>query len=217
MTRYFFITVLLTVVCVFPSFAARKKEVIAASNIKFEGKNTNIKNLLEIDGYYYSAEEYKTKSGIMFFEDGTYVSFFFKDNATEEGIKTNMSLWIESWIKNRKIRWGIRWGIYRIDRDTLVVHDYVRAGLWGREWSIYEIRYKIIDRTTIQRIYIRSALKSDDSYYITNNPWKKNDPASHFISCDSLPSSDCWLKEEKWIWRNESDWEAYMKQIKTKK
>ena len=28
----------------------------------------------------------------------------------------------------------------------------------------------------------------------------------HFMSADSLPSSDNWLKEKKWTWRNEQDW-----------
>ena len=38
------------------SCASQKKEIIAKSTIKLEGINTNIRDLIEIDGYYYMKE-----------------------------------------------------------------------------------------------------------------------------------------------------------------
>jgi hypothetical protein len=63
-------------------------------------------------------------------------------------------------------------------------------------------------------------LKVDESYYQSlkdYSPWISNSVPLYFSPADSLPSSDCWLKEEKWIWRHESDWKAYMEKIKQKK
>jgi len=62
---------LLFILCCF-SCASQKKEVIAKSTIKLEGKNTNIRDLLDIDGVY--------SSSTMFFEDGTWVSFLMNKN-----------------------------------------------------------------------------------------------------------------------------------------
>ena len=67
-------------------------------------------------------------------------------------------------------------------------------------------------------IYSKSLLKRDETYYRDMNvsPWI-NGGYLYFTPADSLPSSDCWLKEEKWIWRNEQDWKDYMERIKEKK
>ena len=78
-----------------------------------------------------------------------------------------------------------------------------------------EERYKIVDRETLQRISYKGLLKADES---SNDIYgtRVND-TFHFTPADSLPSSDNWLKENKWIWRNESDWKAYMERIKAEK
>lgn len=44
------------------------------------------------------------------------------------------------------------------------------------------------------------------------SPWREGSPL-HFTPADTLPSSDNWLKENKWIWRNESDWKNYMQHV----
>jgi len=67
------------------SCASQKKEVITKSTIKLEGKKTNIRDLIEIDGYYPSSnQEY---GSMMFFEDGTWVHFHFKEDISDSEIK----------------------------------------------------------------------------------------------------------------------------------
>jgi hypothetical protein len=178
-----------------------------------EGKSTGIRNLMEIDGYY-SSIEYYNRGGTKFFEDGTWVAFSFKCDISENEIKFNMSKSIKSWVKDRQIRWGSYWGVYKIRGDTLIMFKYDEGSFW-KGWSLYEYQYKILDRNSIQRIYIKGLLKEDLRYDRNNNisPWKKNDEPAIFFPADSLPSSDCWLKEEKWIWRNEQDWKDYMQKI----
>ena len=200
--------------------------------IKLEGKNTGIRDVLDIDGYYqsidsafpkrngYTSKRMNDKSlnctGMMFFEDGSCCSFRFKEGATENTKRENLSQAIYSWEQKGQARWG-SWGVYKIDKDTIVVQTVTKAGWFSQPWSFSEYKYEIIDSHTLKYIYYKwlPADKHD-----TDNPYDRSRSYpifSEFIPADSLPSSDCWLKEEKWIWRNESDWKNYMEKIKEKK
>jgi hypothetical protein len=192
------------------SCASQKKEIIAKSTIKLEGRNTNIRDLIKIDGYYYM-KEYPDSNCRMFFEDGTWVDFYFKRDTSDDDIKANMSKSVTSWMDGRQLRWGSYWGVYKIENDTLIVYRYDKGTFW-KGWSFTEEKYKVIDKETVQRISYRSLLKAGES---SNDVYgtRVND-TFHFAPADSLPSSDCWLKEEKWIWRNEEDWKEYQKQVK---
>ena len=186
-----------------------KKYIISQSTIKLEGKNTNIWDFLEIGGYYRNDDFGGSYS--MFFEDGIYVKYFyFKEGATEDSIRINMVKWIK-WPNDM----GRLWGVFRIEGDTLIGLIYDKGNIF-RGITFSEERYKIINRITLKRIYWKEKTKEDDKN-VTYDPWIDYDFSYHFVPADSLPSSDCWLKEEKWIWRNESDWKAYMEKIKQKK
>ncbi|MDR0863744.1 MAG: hypothetical protein LBO74_02275 [Candidatus Symbiothrix sp.] len=195
---------------------AQKKEIISKSKIKLEGKSTNIRDFINIDGLY-TEKYFNANYNIIFFEDGTYVwHFSIKEDATKDSIKSNLSKWIKSKVEDKQIRWGECWGVYRVEGDT-IIGNYFEKGSFVEGWSLVEERYKIINKSTVQKIFWKSLLKVDEVYYKQNSPWLSYSNISYFISADSLPSSDCWLKEEKWIWQNESDWENYMKMIKQKK
>ena len=202
------------------------KEVIKKSTIKLEGKNTNIRDLLEIDGYYPlpidsgSLDRYEPIFGnIMFFEDGTYVRFFFergvpydKRGVPYDKTKKNMSKYIDGKMKGGQFHWrDADWGVYSIQNETIVIYSYMKLPLY---LYLDEKRYKIIDRKTIQFIFYRNLLATDHN----EGRWEKGEPL-HFMPADSLPSSDSysWLKKQKWIWRNESDWKEYMEKIQPKK
>lgn len=61
------------IICIvlFISCVSLKKEVILQSTIKLEGRNTNIRDYIDIDGYYSSPS--KRGGNIIFFDDGTWV------------------------------------------------------------------------------------------------------------------------------------------------
>lgn len=151
----------------------------------------------------------------MFFEDGTWVYFFFQSGTSEKDRQINMSQAIETWKRGKQIRWGLSWGVYTIQNDTVILHQYDNTN-FITPLAMDEVRYEVIDRNTVRRIYYRNNLKIDDRYFKTHSPWKNVTP-QYFIPADSLPPSDNWLKERKWIWRNESDWKGYMQMIKQKK
>jgi hypothetical protein len=198
---------LITMSCV-----SQKREVISKSTIKLEGKSTHISDLININGYYSKANCKKCNSiaGIMFFDDGIWVDFRFKKDVTEEEIKINMWENVARGLDHKNtIRWGENWGIYEIHNDTIIVSIFGYGYIMGDFWI--EQRYKILDRNNIQLVYAKSLLKKDENN--DESPWME--PFNYqFISADSLPSSDCWIKEQKWTWRNESDWKAYMERIK---
>jgi hypothetical protein len=182
-----------------------KKNIITYCN-KLEGTDTNIRNLINIDGYYRSSS-----ANIMFFEDGSYVmNVFFKPNATDSLIRTNMSNWVKSWIDNKGLfQWGATWGVYRIEGDTIIAHTVTPGNFWSA-WGFDEFRYEIINRTAIKEFYFSVSPMELNSGKSLNFKYE-------FISCDLLPSSDNFLKENKWIWRHESDWKNYMQMIEQKK
>jgi len=194
---------------------SQKKEIIAKSTIRLEGKNTTIRDLIEIDGYYAKAncKKCSTIAGIMFFDDGIWVDFRFEKNVTEEEVKANMWENVARGLDYKgTTRWGEDWGIYEIHNDTIIVSIFGYAYIMGNFW--YENRYKILDRNNIQLVYSKSLLKRDENN--DKSPWIE--PFNYqFISADSLPSSDCWIKEQKWTWRNEQNWRDYMDRIKQKK
>jgi hypothetical protein len=185
------------------SCASQKKEIIAKSTIKLEGKNTNIRDLLEIDGVF--------NFSTVFYEDGTWVNFSMEKN--DDDRINNLFNYVNTWIKGRQIRWGTNWGVYKIQNDTIITYSYNQGSLLV-EWLLDEGRFKIIDRKTIKLIYAGELLdvykRSKEERNVS--PWIERDPI-HFTPVDTLPPADCWLKEEKWIWRQESDWKAYMQHV----
>jgi len=192
--------------------ASQRKEVILKSIIKLEGKNTNIRELIDIDGYY--TKQGDESLGKIYFEDGIWVSFSFKSGLSDSDKRRNLSKSIVSWRKNNQTVWGIFWGVYQIKNDTIIEFRYDKGTPLLREWYFDELRSKIIDRHTIQTVYLKNLLAKENEI---PDPWRNNVKPRYFIPADSLPSSDCWLKEEKWIWRNEEDWNAYRKKIKQAK
>jgi len=183
------------------------------------GKITDIREVLDIDGYY----EFDSTSccKTIFFEDGTYGPVAFKRGAIQRDIKENMSKWMVGWTDKKQINWGNYffhdWGVYKIEGDTIVCQNFTKGALLSPSYYWAE-RYKIIDRRTMKIIYSQSLEKDDVKRNKNNNksPWIDG-VSLHFVPADSLPSSDCWLKEERWIWRNELDWKEYIERIKLKK
>lgn len=205
-----FLFVLISIVCCFSCVS--QKKIIAKSTIKLEGKYINIRNLIDIDGYYCIDTTNLQFGGIMFFDDGSWVYFHFRDSFSENQIKSNLS---SSLVYSDKgeTEWGYNWGVYNIQNDTIIVHSYNNPAFLN-PIDLKELRYKVVDRQTIRMIY--SKILTDKDYYKFKSPWKESPPIN-YTPADSLPSSDNWLKENKWIWHNESDWKEYMNRIKAEK
>lgn len=97
--------ILIVCIILFTSCAPLKKDVIAKSTVKLEDKNTDIRNFIDIDGYY-SNWVNPYDNCLMFFEDGTCSSFSLKRDVSENEIKNNLSESVISWIQEKQFRWG---------------------------------------------------------------------------------------------------------------
>jgi hypothetical protein len=192
------------------------REVRALSTLKLEGKTGAHQNAFEVKGYYRTISPFVYGS-YLFFEDGTWVNFHFKQGVSELERQKDMVNTIDyDGIRKNQLRWGFYWGTYRVEKDTIYVYSYYKKTMWN-VISLSELRYKILDKRSLQLFYYRELEKSEDKYYETHTPFLKNQSILHFFPVDSIPSSDCWLKERKWIWQNKLDWKEYKRKIKGQK
>jgi len=200
------------------------KEIKAEFTNRFEGKNSRIREKLNIDGYYqYWRKEFievnpKTNNrdtffyNLIFYEDGTYLY-----NFSSSSKDLNIDEYLKQVTKNGKgdpFYISFYWGIYRIAHDTIITQSINNSsGARFNPWDAGETWFRIIDRNTLQRLYDKDFRKmSPDDILerekaIANSSFAIYHPAI-------IPPPYAWLKKEKWLWANEDDWKKYMEFIK---
>lgn len=203
---------ILLLICSFFFFSCtiNKKQVIRKSIIKLDKSKTNIRDLIDINGYYTSDSTNMKHGGYIFFEDGSCASFGIKEDLIQNDLQTNLDKSIQ---KDKSGKWGIFWGVYTIQNDTIIIYSYDEPERLA-SLGLSEIRYKVINRQTIKQIFFKIRTADEEYDKGLYSPWRDDSDPLHFIPADSLPTSDNWLKKKKWIWQNESDWEEYMQNIK---
>ena len=104
------------------------------------------------------------------------------------------------------------WGLYELKGNIIKV-QYIKRPYPPEKYSSYIVMYKVIDRHTIQEISHQEVLppKETEPVYRVKPFLNK---FYNFIPIEKLPSSDCWLKDEKWFWCNDEDWKEYRRQMK---
>lgn len=192
----------------------------------YNNEYNGIDTLLNIHGYY--------KCGIIIHEinsKGKYVPLqdtafnrlmFFSDGTFVKNINSNGFNSIEEYFKEVNInpkdekslaffKW-FYWGKYIICSDTLKIQYLNHPYTPSPTWVAYEDWFKIIDKNMIKWITSKKLFpKSGIDYYDKIIERRTFLPAK-FIPLDIIPSSYCWLKEEKWFWCNKDDYKEYMKQ-----
>lgn len=182
----------------------------------YTGKPVNIRSLINIDGYYMFVRLERWSSGygptmtsgdsseinMLFYEDGTFLYNFFKDN----DYPNNTKQYLSDITKNKNFTsfyTEFDWGIYRIAGDTLIV-QYINnvSKAYFAPWNCWEKRFKIIDRNTLQ--YVGASNLADGSaqalrIFKEAEAKRKYLPAK-FIPCEVIPPPNSWLKKEDWVW-----------------
>lgn len=202
--------------CIFLATLPPEREFQEDVPIKWQGKNTGIRNLLDIDGFFCESEYIGDScvshcndsplrhSGMAFLDDGTYVRFDSKKKKAD----------------SRKYQISIHEsGVYELSHDTIVVEVFVKM---HKMWHCRRIpilkRFKIVDRGTIEEIdgydlyrnhyinkpYIRSLGK-----YVSTVPSHDRTVGS-FSDSFQFPTSDISMKERSWLWKSERDWKMWM-------
>jgi hypothetical protein len=193
----------------------------------YEDMATNIRDLINIDGYFVHAEPEQTDSSytyFMFFEDGMVnmrvhdYNVFPLSNTTE-----NIPQYIHQILSDengKQAKWfynSLGWGRYTITNDTIKINYH--SG-WGYpNCYAFEMWFKVIDRNHIVDIYFASITKTTPQTIDAQKQKYIYDDAipSRFVPLEKTPYPDSWIKKKKWFWRNEQDWKAYMEKIEQKK
>ena len=196
---------------------------------KYEEKVAVADSLINMNGYFqlpivetrYNNDT--TYCNVMFFPNGLMIYHFYIVNAKH---KENIAEYFKEVI--RKDSLGLtsffyeysNWGCYHIRNDTIKAQYVYRSrGGLNDHWDAYEVWFKVIDRNTLLQIYnypIYGISKSDLQNFFIIQKRKISLPAK-FIQTEVQPSSDGWIKREKWFWRDEQDWKAYMEKRRTNK
>ena len=218
----------LTVLCLWMNFMAScmyEETVIKQKTdaIKWEGRDTGIRKLLNIDGFFYY-ENYRGDScvykgdpsdlaGMSFFDDGTFVQFNVFNEPEPEVHKQDKDL---IWLEHS--------GVYKLSHDTIIVQCFNRLDFPYLLWKGINVRYphlirlKIIDRNTLKYIdgydlkdntYRNDSLIRSYGKYIHNLPYSDM-TIYHFSDLYVFPTSDIKMKKKSWLWANQGDWKRWM-------
>jgi len=148
--------------------------------------------------------ELKKKSSQQFSGVNNYVNH--EDTST---IIQNMSFFENGLCANMGV-----FGTYEIIRDTIKTLMIYRSSYMAAEACVYEKWYKIINKNTIQAVYVKRInrdclIESNwlDTTYIF--------PAKHFPTSQSYYSPEnSWLMNKKWFWRNKNEYEEWKRNKK---
>lgn len=210
------------------SIQARKVFKIRLKTCYSDKVNLSENEKLDLNGYYLMYERGDFSYGppntpyyqnsdssirnVFFFKDGIYLeNFRAKDDkpATIQNYFNNIyNGSSDTTALNYYNSW---WGSYKITNDTIIAQFFfigsLNAGWFGREYW-----FKIIDKQIIKPIYSIPIREGVSEEYLQKY-WYNQDryTTGKLVPLEKLPSSDCWLKKEKWFWCDESEWVEYMK------
>lgn len=182
----------------------------------FEGTTTNIRSLIDIDGYYlmhkveryYWGPENNYKDtfdiNMIFYEDGTFLYNFYSLSEYPQNIQEYLEK--VAYIGDSDIFYdSFYWGIYKTVSDTIIA-QYINHTTGMAPWDASEKWFKVIDRNTIKSIYSKQLGIKMSEYSINNNKESVSKclPAK-FIPLEIIPPPNCWLKNEAWFWCKNRD------------
>lgn len=208
-TKYFFFILILLTSCI-QSFIVPTK-IKKRFTFCYDGKPTGLESKININGFYEMTDIWWNESGygktynprwdttqidILFFNDGICALGFGWHSYNQTGkqyldslAKTPNHLEINASQK----------GVYRVFGDTIKVQVINDVRWAAPTWMAHEVWYKIVDRNTLKRLGSKALHNEKVEDMEIERTSDINTDLAHFIPVDSLPSSDIWLKKEKWF------------------
>lgn len=193
-----------------------KTYMLSFADIKYSNEDKDIQNV-SIDGFYLltksDRDSVSMKHICVFYKDGTFVSSFLKTPFDLKSVNQkerigNFNNLLFKWGKD-SCKWENNHGLYQVRHDTLCVTRYDRY-YWY--YNIIKYKFKIIDSRKLLLFSIETPSLTPQNAHI----FYCNDEYV-FIPADSLPVPDNHqLKKKKWFWKNEAEWEEYMREYKKK-
>ncbi len=165
-------------------------------------------NGIRYDGFYAHTSYYETSDKVdtifalyFFYEDGSFIWICRNDISNE--FKKNVSKNISTWRKGD--RWNHNCGVYAANQDTINMEYYGHS--YSSFYKLTIKKFLITDEKHIRHI--------SQTYFDKGKPWTKaKDDDYYFVQADSIPPPYCFIKQEKWIWKDKHDWKNYMEKKK---
>ncbi|MCR5066357.1 MAG: hypothetical protein K6A67_11415 [Bacteroidales bacterium] len=166
------------------------------SDIKWTGKNTSIRELIDNDGYYTNVKSYKS---FIFYDDGTLVTC----RAPSDTLDRYEMPWPPRAHFHRNCWRGGDIGVYRIEGDTIYANTYfcdylLFIPVYG---DMCTLRFHKIDRQTIIWDSVISRDWNGNTISLEAN---KNDTL-YFEKDERLPPPNTKWKRKRWLWENKED------------
>ena len=178
----------------------------------YDGTPTGIDTLLDLSGYFLKSPNFSDKNGSCL--SGCQFLVFYNDGMVFRGEWTSLFGNCNTFIQRHFYKAypdrlnGVEWGLYKLTNNIIKV-QFVEPGSPGSQGYSSIVRYKVIDRHTIQEV-IGFDLEGRPSNIEVVDIYR-------FVPIDKLPPSDCWLKSKKWFWCNEEMYMKYKQNLKNEK
>lgn len=188
--------------------------------LNYEGK-IDYNKRVNIQGYFHSIDSNSLgcSYSLLLFDDGTFLEHLPVNKGLNEidsflcSLKTNTN-----WRMLNKYNYYRSWGFYKIESDTikgLVIQAFGSMNLY-----LYEVEYKIINDTTLQRLknYRHKNTVSKNDYEISKRIFDKEQCKTLFLrKTNCIPDFEPWLKQKRWFWADKKEYKAYKKELRNKK
>jgi hypothetical protein len=170
----------------------------------------NNKNDAQLCGLYKQTDSTGWSSYYVFYNDGTVVSgineSFFSFYKSIGGITGFMDTIKKDSLLMKFYLRRFNWGYYSINNDTLSINEIVGRSEGNAYWFTNKKTFLTIPGNCLQQI------DRETIYPIDKNP-KINEKYSKLIFIDTFDcrESNTWLKYQNWFWKNESDYQNWIK------
>lgn len=207
-------TVFLSIACVGQKVSNYIKDHVTN---RYDCKQTNIRSLIDIDGYYTVQEVYRvcfgppqnricrdtTEINFLFYEDGTFLYNFYDVDADYPG---NTLAYLERISKGKGAEYFYNrfyWGIYRIHGDTIIA-QYVFNEPNTTNRDAWEDKFLVKDRTTIVKLWSEPRnlfrLSNPKKRAVSDRMAKRLVLPATYRPSPYIPAPNSWLKKEEWVY-----------------
>ncbi|WP_290453317.1 hypothetical protein [uncultured Muribaculum sp.] len=176
--------------------------------------DTDISNRLNINGYFIHQRNDtilgEIKDAFILYKNGTFTKIRYKDQFKDRFGKSTETL---SGMLDFSSHPVPEAGIYRIEKDTLIVETYQKLDQYNPNkawWFMKRYKYSVIDKNTLKLCHIKYFDNKEGSVEVDNYNY-----IYKFIKASPLPNENkIKLKKQKWMWKDEYIWKEYKSTVK---
>lgn len=201
---------------------------------------SNLDSLIHIQGHYTSRKIYNHRVPRGFFKvtweshpDTFYMNYIFFDDgivlenafghdqsrgpndlnyvqSSPEELSRHLHLMAKDTSGTKKLTGT--WGSYITSGDTIKIQTIHPSMSLNDGWTGWEKHFKVVDKSTIQQIYLKPLHHVPDNSIYTEEYYHnliQNEKPLQFVPAKAIPKSKNWLMNNKWFWKSEKAYYEY--------